>query len=202
MWMWNAEKTEVWVELVCLFTSLTFPPPWSLKRRCFWFAETLRWTFRWAGDCRELLFKSLLGRDLWLKFPLDNDSPPSNYKKKKDHRILKQKNVYANNIYSWFSNLSQVIQGVIRTEKKKKCLDTELRAGKQEEREVAIMCFHQYIWNSGILYKWLWSLSLVKTPNNSYQLLNGYYILGTVLSSLCYFAELLQQTYDLLTYTL
>lgn len=120
MWMWNAEKTEVWVELVCLFTSLTFPPPWSLKRRCFWFAETLRWTFRWAGDCRELLFKSLLGRDLWLKFPLDNDSPPSNYKKKKDHRILKQKNVYANNIYSWFSNLSQVIQGVIRTEKKKK----------------------------------------------------------------------------------
>lgn len=52
-----------------------FSPPWSLKRRCFWFAEMLLCTFRWAGDWRLLLFRSLLGRDLGHKLPLDNDSP-------------------------------------------------------------------------------------------------------------------------------
>ena len=92
-------------------------PAWSLKRRCFWFAEMLRWTFRWAGDCRVLLFKSLLGRDLWHKFPLDNDSPPSNYMKKKDGQHFKTKQVHRNKIHSWFSNLFQVIQGAIRNKK-------------------------------------------------------------------------------------
>lgn len=101
---------QVCAESVCFFTYLTFPPPWSLKRRCFWFAEMLRWTFRWAGDWRVLLFRSLLGRDLWHKFPLDNDSPPSNCKKKKDHQDFKTKNAYVNNMHSWVSCLFKALQ--------------------------------------------------------------------------------------------
>lgn len=56
-------------------------PPWSLNRRCFWLVDMLRWTFKWAGDCTELLLRSLLGRDLWPKLLLERESPPSNYNK-------------------------------------------------------------------------------------------------------------------------
>lgn len=71
-------------------------PPCSLKRRCFWLADMLRWTFRWAGDCIELLLRSLLGRDLWLRLLLDRDSLPSNYKDKWQFR--KQSHLH---LYFW-----------------------------------------------------------------------------------------------------
>lgn len=58
-------------------------PPCSLNRRCFWLADILRWTFRWAGDCIELLLRSLPGRDLWLRVLLDRVSLPSHCKDKK-----------------------------------------------------------------------------------------------------------------------
>lgn len=55
--------------------------PWSLNLRCFWVLETLRWTLECAGECvlLLLLFRSLLGRDLWHRFVLETDSLPSNY---------------------------------------------------------------------------------------------------------------------------
>lgn len=101
------------------FHLLDFSPPWSLKRRCFWLAEMLRWTFRWAGDCRVLLLRSLLGRDRWHKFPLDNDSPPSNCKKKKDRQHLKQKRVHRNSVCSSFPSLFQLHKGWSELKKKK-----------------------------------------------------------------------------------
>lgn len=73
---------------LCLELGGMLRPPWSLNRRCFWLVEMLRWTFRWAGDCTELLLRSLLGRDLWPKLLLDKESPTSNYK---ENRFSKHK---------------------------------------------------------------------------------------------------------------
>lgn len=53
-----------------------------------------------------------------------------------------------------------------------------------------IMGFRELVGSSAVLSQWLWSLSLVKTPDNRCQLLNGYYIpcealyTGDIVSSL------------------
>lgn len=164
---------QVCAESVCFFTYLTFPPPWSLKRRCFWFAEMLRWTFRWAGDWRVLLFRSLLGRDLWHKFPLDNDSPPSNCKKKKDHQDFKTKNVYVNNMHSWVSCLFKALKSIQNWNIFQK-FGYRTTSWQTRRRDLDLMCSPEYMLSSGTLYKWLCRFNFVKTPNNSYQFLNGY----------------------------